>query len=230
MEIVYVPAGEFTMGSDSGDSDEKPVHTVYLDAFWIDRTEVTNAMYALCVQAGKCDPPWHTNSYTRSRYYGNPQYADYPVEYLRWSDASAYCNWARRRLPTEAEWEKAAGWDLLKEAKRAYPWGDTFDLSRIHADEGRAAKAGAHPGGRSPCGCYDMAGSVFEWTADAARPYPGGPPLDDAFAGDAWIVIRGGIYGPDAPEAWARTTYRQFAYPDRRDTTIGIRCAKTPAP
>ena len=111
MVMVYVPAGEFQMGSENGSSDEKPVHTVDLDAFWIDQTEVTNAMYARCVDAGECDPPSSFRSSTHDSYYGNPEFDDYPVIYVSWNDAIAYCEWADSRLPTEAEWEKAAGWN-----------------------------------------------------------------------------------------------------------------------
>ena len=119
MLLVYVPAGEFTMGSDDGDSDEKPQHQVYLDAFWIDQTEVTNAMYAKCVEANQCEPPDKKQSSTHSSYFGNPLYDEYPVIYVSWDYASDYCSWVGRALPTEAHWDKAArgldGW--------IYPWG-----------------------------------------------------------------------------------------------------------
>ena len=119
MQMVYVPAGEFTMGSDEGDDDKRPVHPVYLDAYWIDQTEVTNAMYIKCVQEGACQVPSIVASYTRSNYYDNPLYADYPALIPSWSLASTYCIWAGGRLPTEAEWEKTARGteDML------YPWG-----------------------------------------------------------------------------------------------------------
>ena len=102
-------------------SDEKPHHTIYLDAYWIDQTEVTNAIYIKYVKAGVCQPPISTRSHTRDSYYGNAQYAGYPVVWVSWDDAQAYCQWVGCRLPTEAECEKAAhGTDA-----RVYPWGNT---------------------------------------------------------------------------------------------------------
>ncbi len=106
---MYVPAGEFTMGSDNGEGDEKPVHTVYLDAFWIDQTEVTNKQYQACVDAGTCEPPSDASSSTHPSYYENPEFDNYPVIYVNWDKANRYCEvWAGGDLPTEAQWEKAA--------------------------------------------------------------------------------------------------------------------------
>ena len=122
MEMVYVPAGTFLMGSDSSDadSDEGPEHEVYLDAFWIDKYEVTNIQYKLCVQAGTCREPILLGSYSRESYYNNTEYNGYPVVYVSWNDAQVYCQWVGRELPTEAQWEKAArGTD-----GRIYPWGN----------------------------------------------------------------------------------------------------------
>jgi eukaryotic-like serine/threonine-protein kinase len=119
MTLLYIPAGEFVMGSNDGPDNEKPQHTVYLDAFWIDRTEVTNALYARCVTAGACQASSSAES-ARAGNYGKTQSDNYPVVYVDWNDAKTYCRWAGRRLPTEAEWEKAArGTD-----GRIYPWGN----------------------------------------------------------------------------------------------------------
>lgn len=118
VQMVLVPAGEYTMGSESGGYDETPVHTVYLSTFYIDKYEVTNALYKACVDAGVCNPPYDAGSYTRASYYGNPEFDNYPVVYVDWSMSGSYCEWRDARLPTEAEWEKAArGTDA-----RVYPW------------------------------------------------------------------------------------------------------------
>jgi len=116
------------MGSEDGAANERPVHEVTLDAFWIDRTEVTNAQYEICVAAGACQPPANVSSHMRDSYYGNPEYADYPVIRVSWEDARDFAEWAGGRLPTEAEWEYAA----RGPESRVYPWGDTFDGERLN--------------------------------------------------------------------------------------------------
>ena len=120
MTMVYVPEGDFLMGSDNGQLDEQPVHTENLKAYWIDRTEVTNSMYGMCVNAGKCKPPVQSSSVTRTNYYGDVLYDNFPVVFVDWNMASDYCSWVGARLPSEAEWEKASrGTD-----GRTYPWGE----------------------------------------------------------------------------------------------------------
>lgn len=195
MVQVYVPAGEVTLGSDDVDArrtledgrayTEIPLHTVYLDGYWIDMYEVTNGQYARCVEAGVCDPPWSPGSYTRLRYFGVPEYADHPVIWVNWWMARSYCEWTGRRLPTEAEWEKAArGTD-----QRRYPWGNdpltgeranfcdvNCPLTHANAgfDDGFAdtAPVGSFPAGASPYGALDMAGNVWEWTSTIVEDYP----------------------------------------------------------
>jgi formylglycine-generating enzyme required for sulfatase activity len=166
MKLVFVPAGEFLMGSETGKENEKPVHSVYLDSFWIDQTEVTNSMYLLCVKDGVCQKPLKTILYD------DPDFADSPVNYITWENANAYCGWAGRRLPTEAEWEKAASWDDTNKKKRVYPWGDTIDCSFANIYglgdncQGYPVKVGSYPLGASYYGAFDMAGNVLEWVAD----------------------------------------------------------------
>jgi eukaryotic-like serine/threonine-protein kinase len=167
--LVYVPAGEFLMGSTYADTfaqeDEFPQHTVYLDAFWIDQYEVTNKQYAQCVEAGACKAPKNTGSTMRESYYGNPEFDDYPVIEMRWQDANAYCIWAGRSLPTEAQWEKAArGTD-----GRMFTWGnDNLNESLLNYNKnvGDTTKVGSYEAGKSPYGAYDMIGNVWEWVAD----------------------------------------------------------------
>lgn len=182
--FVLVPEGEFIMGSDLNDpyfwGAEMPKHTAYLDTFWIQITEVTNSMYRACVNDGVCSPPSETSSRTHKDYYDNENYNDYPVINVTYDAASAYCAWIGGRLPTEAEWEKAArGTD-----GRLFPWGnheiqDNFanlcdenctnlDTPEFGLNDGYAdvAPVGSFPAGTSPYGALDMAGNVLEWTSD----------------------------------------------------------------
>ncbi len=243
MVLVSIPAGEFIMGSSRVDDpqameEELPQHTVYLDAYWIDRSEVTNAQYALCVaDDGACTKPADFSSLTRSRYYGNSAYALYPVVYVSWSQAAAYCAWAGRRLPSEAEWEKAArGPD-----GRIYPWGDDFDGARANYcdincangwkdsryDDGYpdTSPVGDYPDGASRYGALDMAGNVYEWVADWYGTYgrsgqvnPRGP------AAGLEHIIRGGSWGDDA--AHIRAAMRSHIPQEEYWTNfIGFRCS-----
>jgi formylglycine-generating enzyme required for sulfatase activity len=252
MKLVYVPAGEFGMGSSEaqyfaavrlclnagGKIDycsqwemlEKPLHTVYLDAFWMDQTEVTNAMYARCVSAGACQPPALPNSINHKQYYGEDQFADYPVIWVDWNQADAYCKWAGRQLPSEAQWEKAArGTD-----GRTYPWGEGIDCQKANynACVGDTARVGSYPAGASPYGALDMAGNVLEWVADwysasyysiSPKRNPTGPPSGDTklLRGGSWDVD---IYGN------ARSAYRTYTEPSTHLSDIGFRCAISAVP
>ena len=221
--MVYVPAGEFSMGSNDGYDDEQPVHTVYLDAYWIDQTEVTNALYERCVEDGVCNTPGEHGSDTRASYYGNPTYADYPVIYVNWYQAEEYCQWAGRELPTEAQWEKAArGTD-----GRTYPWGNatpTSDLVNFNSNIGDTTEVGSYPDGASPYGALDMAGNVWEWVADWQGDYPSGMvsnPMGPA-SGE-YRVLRGGSW--DNNEGLIRSADRDGDYPSCANRNNGFRCA-----
>ncbi len=224
MVMVYVPEGPFTMGSnDSGDS-EKPVHQVTLDAFWIDQTEVTNGKYVQCVQAGACQPPSITRSSSRPSYYGTAQYVNYPVIYIDWLNSKAYCKWAESRLPTEAEWEKAArGTD-----GRTYPWGEGIDKSyaNYNSDVGDTTRVGSYESGKSPYGVYDMAGNVWEWVADWYGSYtassannPTGPASGES------RVLRGGSWNSNVLNV--RSADRFWYYPSNTDNDLGFRCSRS---
>lgn len=178
--LLLVPAGEFIMGSESEQSfpDEVPIHKVYLDAFYIDLTEVTNKQWQACVDAGACKPPIRVDCCleksvgARPFYYGNPEFDDYPVVFISWYDALDYCTWRGARLLTEAEWEKASrGTD-----ERTYPWGNqepTPDLLNFRSNDFEAkntSPVGSYPLGASPYGVLDLAGNVYEWVYDVYTP------------------------------------------------------------
>ncbi len=167
-----VPAGEFTMGSDdTGDVSSRPAHQVYVDAFYIDKFEVTNEMYDACVYAVECRKPQQAGSVTRNTYFANPVFVKFPVLYIDWKMANAYCEWRGARLPTEAEWEKAArGTDA-----RLYPWGNEDPDCSLANRAGCVADTtpvDQHENGESIYGIYGMSGNVWEWTSSLFRPYP----------------------------------------------------------
>ena len=225
MNLVYVPEGEFTMGSDVN-PDEQPVHKVTLDAFWIDQTEVTNAMYLKCVEADQCRPPVAVTSNTRSSYFYNPKFGNYPVVYVSWSDANAYCSWVGRRLPTEAEWEKAArGTD-----GSVYPWGnDEPNDSLISIDALDTSQVAQYPAGASFYGAFDMAGNVWEWVADWYDDsyYQDSPSLNPLGPDSgSFRVLRGGSwFHLDGSDRSAERYQNGLRF---NNALVGFRCSMNP--
>lgn len=241
MAMVYVPAGTFTMGS--GDANyngivDDPPHQIYLDTYWIDQTEVTVGMYQECVKDRECNLPKKNNSYYRENYYNDPAYSNFPVIFVSWDDANAYCAWAGERLPTEAEWEKAAGGP----DGRTYPWGDQYVTGNLanfsdansvfegadpSVDDGYkdTAPVGSYPKGQSYYGALDMAGNVWEWVADKyGQDYYSISPSSNPIGPEkgAYRVLRGSSAGD--PANTLRVTYRFFRSADLQTDFIGFRC------
>jgi formylglycine-generating enzyme required for sulfatase activity len=236
MTMIYVPGGEFRMGTSLIDLAAR-AHMVALDGFWIDQTEVTNAQYHRCVEAGACSAP-------TTCHWGEPTYddgtkADHPVVCVSWQSAHAYCTWVEARLPTEAEWEYAA----RGPEGPIYPWGDELDGSRLNScdihcphedqkvdafDDGyaRTAPVGAYPAGASWCGALDMAGNVWEWVADWHAPYrftrqtnPTGPESGSE------RVLRGGSWWDYDAHGFLRADNRHPYEPRAAHDIVGFRCA-----
>jgi len=245
--MLLIPAGEFQMGADSDEikllvkwirrkgfrrvklsfHDETPRHTVYLDAFYIDKYEVTVGQYKQFIkESGHKAPDWGKVS-------GFSPTDKHPMIYVSWHDAMAYAKWAKKRLPTEAEWEKAArGTD-----GREYPWGNEWDASKVRGDE-YMPPVGSFPAGASPYGVMDMAGSLWEWCLDEYQKdfYQNSPknnPFADGDIEDAIInysqieterVLRGGSWGNR--NIYLRVTERHGVEPTAMTFAIGFRCVK----
>lgn len=213
-EMVLIPAGNYQMGC----AQEQYVSpycpgTVYLEAYLIDKYEVTNAQYARCVAAGSCTAPARYDSYTHSSYYGNPTYATYPVNNVTLNQTADYCAWAGKRLPNDAEWEKAARGG---NNTHLYPWGDRVPdctLANYNMCVGDTSAVGSYPTGASPYGVMDMAGNVSEWVIRLNNPHPPG----------VCQMLRGGSWSHDEVSA----TYREyliFFTPDFQGRDVGFRC------
>ncbi len=227
-EIVLIPAGEFLMGSDASKDPyfwgaEAPAHTVNLDAFWIYRTEVTQLMYSKCVEQKKCPVPVKINDPV-AKQYGNSRFDDYPIVMITWQGALAYCQWAGGRLPTEAEWEKAArGAD-----GRLFPWGNEPDADGLaNYSSNSPSPVGSYKAGSSPYGVYDMAGNVLEWVNDFFEAdYYQYSPLDNptGSASGSRKIIRGGAFNQHGIPG-LRTVARASRKPTDTLISIGFRCA-----
>lgn len=260
--MIDIAAGNFQMGCDPAHNGgyacrtrEVPLHTVYLDAYRIDKYETTNRQYRACVYAGKCREPRKLSSRGRPDYFYNAQYDFYPVLYVSWWDARDYCEWADKRLPTEAEWEKAARGPI---DTRPWPWGEATISCRLAnftdtreapwlrctntSNEGDTTVAGWAPMGASPYGALDMAGNAFEWVWDkydeayyriSSGVNPTGPGGSRKPEDGPWFVIRGGSYRPDwfYPRAFNRhwghhgDVGSEPDWPYYRNDQGGFRCA-----
>ena len=257
---VLVPAGPFTMGTSTEPwalDNERPAHQRLLPAYWLDTTPVTSGAYQAFIEdGGYLEERWWTpegwehirrNSVSAPLFWRHeagqwlrrrfgvtePVPADEPVLHVSWYEADAYARWAGRRLPTEAEWEKAARHDPVTGRSRRYPWGDA-DPAPEHANLGqrhlRPAPAGSYPAGESPYGVRQLIGDVWEWTSSDLAPYPGFAPFpyreySEVFFGPEYKVLRGGSFAVD-PVA-CRGTFRNWDYPIRRQIFSGFRTARS---
>ncbi len=198
--MVYVPSGEFIMGSEYGDPDERPKQIAYTEAYFIDRYEVSNTEFALF------DPNFKF-----------PEEKKDNAAIVTWSQANTYAQWAGKRLPTEKEWEKAArGID-----GRLYPWGNTFDNTYVVWDQ-KSTRGTSIAKPESPYGCYDMAGGVWEWTSEWYKPYPGNKvPMEEY--GEKYRVMRGGSNYNN--QSFMRTSQRYYLLPEKISVyPVGFRC------
>ncbi|HEX8769511.1 MAG TPA: ergothioneine biosynthesis protein EgtB [Acidimicrobiales bacterium] len=257
---VRIAAGPFVLGIDSypwAYDNERPAHVVDLPAYWIDTAPVTNRRYVEFVEdGGYADKRWwHSEgwewraeggiehpqfwtrdgagSWLRTRFGWHEQLPlDEPVQHVSWHEATAFARWAGRRLPTEAEWEKAASWAPVGD-KRLYPWGGDSAGIENRANLGQQrfgpAPIGAYPAGVSAYGCHQMIGDVWEWTSSDFEAYPGYTTFpyreySEVFFGSGYKVLRGGSWATDT--AAIRTTFRNWDHAIRRQIFAGFRCAR----
>jgi formylglycine-generating enzyme required for sulfatase activity len=225
--MVLVPEGLFTLGTndrDPWDIVAQPAQEITLPAYYIDKYEVSNDQYSRCVDAGRCSAPTKYGSKSRNSYYDDPQYADFPVIYVSWGNASAYCSWRGGRLPSEAEWEKAARSD----DQRPFPWGEDLP-DCLHANfwptgacEGDTLSVKSNPSGASPYGAFNMSGNVAEWVHAWFAAYKGGNASASKDFGQSYRVIRGGTYFDNTNNI--RTTVRKGLSLEAVQSYVGFRC------
>ncbi|SFQ58162.1 iron(II)-dependent oxidoreductase [Amycolatopsis arida] len=256
---VFVPGGPFLMGTSTEPwalDNERPAHEAHVAPFFLDTTPVTNGAYLEFVESGGYGERRWWNAagwaYVQEHAIGAPRFwrrerdgwyrtrfgvvepvpPDEPVVHVSYHEAAAYAAWAGKRLPTEAEWEKAARFDPATGRSRRYPWGDA-DPGPEHANLGqrhlRPAAVGAYPAGASPLGVHQLVGDVWEWTSSDFRPYPGFVAFpyreySEVFFGSEYKVLRGGSFGTDAVAV--RGTFRNWDFPIRRQIFAGFRCAR----
>ncbi|MBN1773512.1 MAG: SUMF1/EgtB/PvdO family nonheme iron enzyme [Deltaproteobacteria bacterium] len=258
-EEMFVPAGPFVMGIDEDESSSgclpaisaRGERIVTLSGYFIDRYEVTNRRFKRCHRVGRCPPGWYDGSVTRPAYLTDPAYDDYPALYFRMTEAQEYCAYEGKRLPSEAEWEKAArgGCEVVppetcdEQDERVVPWDwpplDDYPYTCAEANHARyigescpndTDRVGARPAGRSPYGVDDMIGNVDEWTSDCAASYadcPGGcvdprMPCDPTAPPVYWdVVVRGGSF-----TCSGHLTHREVYATDGGDETTGFRCVR----
>ncbi|HVL51013.1 MAG TPA: ergothioneine biosynthesis protein EgtB [Actinomycetota bacterium] len=256
---VVVPGGPFVMGTNTEPwsyDNERPAHTMHVDTFWIDTLPVTNRDYLGFMEDGGYDERrWWTGrgwAHRTDQGLRHPQFwerdvsgwvrtrfgrrealpPDEPVQHVCWFEADAYARWAGKRLPTEAEWEKAASWDPRTSAKRRYPWGDfepTAQVANLDQRYFHPTPAGSYPDGASAYGCRQMIGDVWEWTSSDFTAYPGSvgfpyPEYSEVFYGKDYKVLRGGSWATHP--AAVRNTFRNWDHPIRRQIFSGFRCAR----
>src|SRR5690606_32048447 len=253
---VYIPAGVFTMGTSAAPwayDNERPAHQIYLPGYWIDRYPATNGEDAAFIADGGYRDPrlwhpegwewvqrtgtsaplfwtWDGSSWWRTRFGRlEPVPEDEPVQHVCWYEADAYARWAGKRLPTEAEWEKAARWDPAAGRSRRYPWGDAYEERRANLGQRalRPSEAGSHPSGASAYGVRRLLGDVWEWTSSDFTGYPGFRSFpyreySEVFFGSEYKVLRGGSWATH-PLA-VRGSFRNWDYPVRRQIFCGFRC------